>query len=208
MKDEDFLKLLMQSDKVVVRDAEILKLVKLDAFLAYLKALGWERKNGHDSPRMICIVNPLFTSGSSKKLAEFFLPAGDDFADWASRVHDSIETFSSLHKKRPLQMLKELIDASGSLESSLHAKREIARANGLKIFNGRGWDQYRHAYVCAKSRAEACRLLHAVGHGGASDSELKNFWHEGAWGNAMAAIDPEKGVWVTAGKGEAIKRLC
>lgn len=75
----------------------------------------------------------------------------------------------------------------------------------LLIWNGRGhqsdlgerirWD---HLYVCARSRAEASRLM-AKALGRPKDtsflSELKNYYSFGCWGNRMTGITPEVGVW-------------
>ena len=85
----------------------------------------------------------------------------------------------------------------------------------LKIYNGRGWGGRRydkdgkfipdptgikycdHAYVCAYSRAHVVRLINQAR--GLSDqttvNELKVYWSEGHWGDAMKGIEPEIGVW-------------
>lgn len=84
----------------------------------------------------------------------------------------------------------------------------------LKIWNGRGWghriyDKDRvlipdptgksrcdHAFVCAHSRSHAIRLINqAAGREVVNDRELKNYWHEGSWGNTMEGINQEIGVW-------------
>jgi hypothetical protein len=32
-----------------------------------------------------------------------------------------------------------------------------------------------------------------------SDTEIKEYWHQGAWGNPMADIEPERGLWASKG---------
>jgi hypothetical protein len=87
--------------------------------------------------------------------------------------------------------------------------REIAKAKKLKLFNGR-LDQagFKHGYVCAKSRADAVRLIAELGFYGVNDNELKIYWHEGAWGNPMAGIEPERGLWASKNTvGGPVQRL-
>ena len=90
----------------------------------------------------------------------------------------------------------------------------------LKIWNGRGWGRgdyncpeghsneqhypfsVEYIYVCARSRAEAGRILYKYGRGGyydgsAAANEIKNYFSEGCWGNRMNDIEPEVGLWVT-----------
>lgn len=82
----------------------------------------------------------------------------------------------------------------------------------LKLWNGR-WYPYRgeSAYVAAYSRADAVRLLHSIKDVHISDSEIKNYWAGGTtdcyWGNQMAGITPERGVWVVRKRGTAPERL-
>ncbi|WP_454727930.1 MULTISPECIES: hypothetical protein [Cupriavidus] len=81
----------------------------------------------------------------------------------------------------------------------------------LKIWNGRGalchnpsdprWQDVRpshvHAYLCAASRADARRLVNAyTGHHTMTDSELKTYFAEGAWGDLMEGVPHERGLWL------------
>ena len=96
----------------------------------------------------------------------------------------------------------------------------------LKVWNGRGWGNQRrdkdgkiipdptgkeycdHAYVCANSRSHAVRMINeVVGHGAVSDSELKVYWHEGCWGNAMEGIEKEIGIWTIQEHGDKPQRI-
>lgn len=85
---------------------------------------------------------------------------------------------------------------------------------GLKIFNGRAWtcekrDDPRwarmgttdrvHAYVCAKSRADARRVIEEYCGRLPPDGELKHYFSEGSWGTAMAGVVPERGLWLRFG---------
>ena len=76
----------------------------------------------------------------------------------------------------------------------------------MKIWNGRGFGirkdgktrQAKHCYVCANSRSDAVRLINeAAGWKAMTDYEIKHYYVEGAWGNTMDGITPERGVWVT-----------
>jgi hypothetical protein len=56
---------------------------------------------------------------------------------------------------------------------------------------------YVHAFGCAPSRAELCRMLTAWSGGGrALDAYIRDYWSEGAWGNSMTGVVPEYGLWV------------
>ena len=91
-------------------------------------------------------------------------------------------------------------------------------AKSLKIWNGRGYcarkhndplwgdvkgNGYVHGYVAAYSRADARKLIEEYCGHAPSDSEIKNYWAENAWGNDMQGIEPVRGLWLkfgTAGK--------
>ena len=102
----------------------------------------------------------------------------------------------------------------------------MSMKNELKIWNGRGWGSRRYDkdrkyipdptgknycdcfYVCAKSRTHAIRLINeAIGYNYMSQSEAKNYWHEGCWGNAMEGIEKEVGVWTQQDYGDKPKRI-
>lgn len=69
-------------------------------------------------------------------------------------------------------------------------------------------NSYVHAYGCAPSRAALCRMLAAwSGSVGSLDSYVRDYWHEGAWGNAMEGITPEVGLWVQFGPSAKPERV-
>lgn len=39
------------------------------------------------------------------------------------------------------------------------------------------------------------------------DSELKQYWHEGAWGNKMSGVVPERGLWIEFDRSNALIRV-
>lgn len=81
--------------------------------------------------------------------------------------------------------------------------RETAKAHGLRH------NSYVHAYGCAPSRAALCRMI-AEWSGGTSrslDGYLRDYWHEGAWGNAMTGIQPEVGLWAQFDRGQPPERV-
>lgn len=85
-------------------------------------------------------------------------------------------------------------------------------ARALKIWNGNGmsscrkrddpmWrdvpgNAYVHAFVAAFSRADARRVIEEYCGRLPTDSELRDWWSEGAWGTAMAGVEPERGLWL------------
>jgi hypothetical protein len=96
--------------------------------------------------------------------------------------------------------------------------REVAKAKGLKLWNGGGYGAVRsvdaiahghrdpsgvHVYACAKSRAALVRMIAAYqGLPGperlqaGTQAQVKNHWNEGNWGVHMEGIEPEPGIWV------------
>lgn len=81
----------------------------------------------------------------------------------------------------------------------------------LKLWNGRAnptcrkysdsrWPEEHHrnvhGYVCAYSRADARRVIEQYCGRLPPDSELKNYWVEGAWGREMEGVTPERGLWL------------
>ncbi len=96
------------------------------------------------------------------------------------------------------------------------AKRE------LKIWNGRGTECINradprwkakahpsrvHAYVCAYSRADARRVIAEYCGRMPPDSELRNYFCEGAWGNGMEGVTPERGLWLQFDRSEKPVRV-
>ena len=70
----------------------------------------------------------------------------------------------------------------------------------LRLWNGR-WGNQGHVYVAAHSRADAGRLL-CLADGQpipGIDREIRDYFSE-CWGNQMAGVTPERGVWVTKGQ--------
>jgi hypothetical protein len=76
-------------------------------------------------------------------------------------------------------------------------------ARKLILFNGRWMENLRrrggHAFVAAYSRADAVRVVAEVlGYEPRGmHNEIKVYWSQGAWGNTMDGITPERGIWVT-----------
>jgi hypothetical protein len=84
-------------------------------------------------------------------------------------------------------------------------------AKELKIWNGRGLLCRNHAdprwrdvasnanvaaFVAAYSRADACRVIESYTARSVPDSELRDYWSAGLWGNEMNGITPERGLWL------------
>jgi hypothetical protein len=71
----------------------------------------------------------------------------------------------------------------------------------LKIWNGRWYEKNKtkHAYICAYSRTDACRLLAIISGTNPSywQAEMRDYFSEGCWGNMMEGITPERGVWIS-----------
>ena len=77
----------------------------------------------------------------------------------------------------------------------------------IKIFNGR-WGTTGHAYVGAHTQKHAVELLNGIpGHGFMTIHELQIYWSKGCWGNAMAGIEVQVGVWVQDKWNDPVKRL-
>lgn len=87
----------------------------------------------------------------------------------------------------------------------------------LRIWNGRGhgkWTRGGSFYIGAYSRRQAARLLcKACGHPeddfwiGRYSREMKGYYAEGCWGNAMEGIAPELGLWATKSYNEKPVRI-
>lgn len=79
----------------------------------------------------------------------------------------------------------------------------------LKLWNGRMSPPYDHGYVAAYSRADAIRVI-AEGLGRGSRgmvTELRDYWSEGAWGNQMIGIKPERGLWAQKTRTSDVLRI-
>jgi len=81
----------------------------------------------------------------------------------------------------------------------------------IKKFNGRGYCCRKHddkrwdavpgnrsvaAYIGAASRADARRVIEEYCGHMPPDSELRDYWSEGCWGNSMDGIELERGLWL------------
>lgn len=76
----------------------------------------------------------------------------------------------------------------------------------LKLFNGR-WDGRKlHGNICAYTKKQAVELAHKAGQHGFSLNELNTYWSK-CWGDDMAGISPEVGVWITQLGKEAIRLI-
>lgn len=81
----------------------------------------------------------------------------------------------------------------------------------LKIWNGgghicrnlssplwKGIDPFKtHAYAAAHSRADLRRLIASYNGVFPGETYIRDYWAEGAWGNSMEGITPERGLWIS-----------
>ena len=78
------------------------------------------------------------------------------------------------------------------------------RKRKVKIWNGTARRpksrDYVSVYVGAYSMKHAAELLTENGFGWHTASTIKN-WFSPTWGNPMKGIEPEVGIWITAGSG-------
>lgn len=93
-------------------------------------------------------------------------------------------------------------------------------AKELKIWNGRGYCCVKpddplfanrrpnlsvKGYVAAYSRADARRVIEEYTGRNPGDTELRDYWQEGSWGNKMSGITPERGLWVSIEDGAPVR---
>lgn len=91
-------------------------------------------------------------------------------------------------------------------------------ARTLKIWNGgagccykasdpawTGIQPYRgaHVYAAAYSRADLRRLIVEYCGSDPGETEIRDYWACGAWGERMSAIPPERGIWLCKEEPEA-----
>lgn len=76
----------------------------------------------------------------------------------------------------------------------------------LKLWNGRPYavlesDDWKdaHLFVAAYSAADARRVCVEAGQRDPGATELSKYWSAGCWGNSMAGVEPERGLWVVRG---------
>jgi hypothetical protein len=77
----------------------------------------------------------------------------------------------------------------------------------IKILNGRWKDCCGSAYVGCYTYKQAIELLKQAGYEAITMSEINVYWSKGCWGNAMAGIEPQIGVWIQSGWNSPVKRL-
>jgi hypothetical protein len=80
---------------------------------------------------------------------------------------------------------------------------KLAREKGLRH------NSYVHMYACAASRADLCRMI-AEWTDAASRSlngYIRDYWSEGAWGDSMTGITPERGLWIAFDYGSKPKKV-
>lgn len=82
----------------------------------------------------------------------------------------------------------------------------------LRFWNGRPYGilpqaQWKGAHACiaAYSMADARRVCVEAGMSDPGASEIKNYFSE-CWGNDMAGVTPERGLWVTR-RGQPAERV-
>lgn len=83
----------------------------------------------------------------------------------------------------------------------------------LRFWNGRPYGVLPHSewkdahiFIAAYSIADARRVCVEAGYGDPGYQEIKEYWSE-CWGNRMAEVKPERGLWVTHGyNGEPERR--
>jgi hypothetical protein len=79
-----------------------------------------------------------------------------------------------------------------------------AANKALKLWNGRGqhlwtadgWKHTGHVYIAAYNQSDAVRMMKQAGFLGFTAHELRVYFSDGCWGNAMNGITPERGIWV------------
>lgn len=74
------------------------------------------------------------------------------------------------------------------------------RKPGEPLWQGVRPNSSKHAYVAARSRADARRVIAEYCGRDPGDHELKTYWSP-CWGNAMDGITPERGLWLDMGQG-------
>lgn len=80
----------------------------------------------------------------------------------------------------------------------------------LKLYNGRGQGTYCSGgwtfYIAATSAAHAKRIIEAGTPTRINNTEVKEYYNEGSWGNSMSHIEPtEPCLYARKNSGEIIK---
>lgn len=97
----------------------------------------------------------------------------------------------------------------------------MAKARKLKLFNGGlharnrfdprweslEYNQSAYCYVAAYSVADLLCMLREY-YGGdwcpVNAGYVRKYWHKGCWGNSMAGVPVERGVWISFGRHSGI----
>ena len=88
-------------------------------------------------------------------------------------------------------------------------------ARQLKHWNGRSWCCHKHddpswagilsdgasIYAAAYSRADLRRLIAEYSGRDPGETEIRDYWNAGCWGNSMEGVTPERGLWMIAKRG-------
>lgn len=114
MNKTKFADMLLKSGKVEVKDDKILGRIKLKTVLKYVARFGW-RPTKEPSPnvRFLNIENPKILTDEDKKPFVYHLPAHDRFNDYGRCLRYFLETFCSLHRKKQLATVYELLQMQG-----------------------------------------------------------------------------------------------
>jgi hypothetical protein len=95
--------------------------------------------------------------------------------------------------------------------------KALLKQRKLKIWNGRPYCCHKpsdkrwsrsmegHAYVCARTREEARRVIEEYCGIKPSANELRDYWSDGCWGDAMVGIEPECGLWISFGRDKPVR---
>lgn len=78
------------------------------------------------------------------------------------------------------------------------------KSKTLKLFNGR-LITYEHGYIAAYSRADAVRIYEQYVGGRGTLPEIRDYWHEGSWGNTMIGVTPRRGMFASTKTGELVE---
>jgi hypothetical protein len=85
-------------------------------------------------------------------------------------------------------------------------------AKELKLWNGRPYGvlptaqwKDRHIYVAAYSVEDARRVCREAGLSDPGRYEIQVYWSANCWGNSMAGIPVERGIWISCGRATPVK---
>lgn len=78
------------------------------------------------------------------------------------------------------------------------------KSKTLKLFNGR-LIGYEHGYIAAYSQADAVRIYEQYVGGRGTLPEIRDYWHEGSWGNDMIGVTPRRGMFAKTKDGTLVE---